>query len=103
MSKLTITLTASEKAFLHLFDKVPTLGKWSVLTRVEPNFLKVMLSLDEDDFACARSQAEEGGYLGLEDYINDELLTALMEIEDEIGEGPPPPAPLAASLPAERG
>ena len=82
MSKLRITFDASEKEFLHLFDKVPALGTWSVVSRLGSNLLRVMLSLDEDEFAYAGSKAEEGEYLGLEDYINDELITVLMELDD---------------------
>jgi len=101
MSELMITLDASEEAFLHLFDKLPMLGRWSVVARLKSGLLKVMLSLDEDDLACAGSQAEEGGFLGAEDYINDELRTALMEIEGAMGESPPPSLPFAMNLSAQ--
>jgi len=82
MSKLIITLDASETEFLHLFDKLPVLGTWSVVKRLETNLLRVMLALDDDQFSDARSMAERGEYLGLEDYINDEVLTVLTECED---------------------
>lgn len=103
MSILTITMDVSEKEFALLQELVPDLGTWSVRTHLELDMLKVTLSLNEEDYACATLMAEEGGYFGPGDYINGQLFRAEIEIEDILGTGPPPLFPITILLPRKRG